>query len=40
MRILLGYVLTFGWVFLMLGLTLVLKRAFLNLPSFIHLFSP
>ena len=28
MRILLGYVLTFGWVFLMLGLTLVLKRAF------------
>ena len=28
MRILLGYALTFGWVFLMLGLTLMLKKAF------------
>ena len=27
MRILLGYLLTFGWVFLMLGLTMVLKKA-------------
>ena len=27
MKILLGYILTFGWVFLMLGLTLVLKKA-------------
>lgn len=27
MRIALGYILTFGWVFLVLGLTLVLKRA-------------
>ena len=27
MKIALGYILTFGWVFLMLGLTLVLKKA-------------
>ena len=27
MKIILGYLLTFGWVFLVLGLTLVLKRA-------------
>ena len=27
MRIFLGYLLTFGWVFLMLGLTMVLKKA-------------
>ena len=27
MRIALGYILTFGWVFLVLGLTLVLKKA-------------
>ena len=26
MKIALGYILTFGWVFLVLGLTLVLKR--------------